>query len=102
MFYPAFAGVPEWAPPQENHILYSEAVLKNVYYAARRIQYTPTNGAGTEYLRLAFRPTTITVKAARLSLRPDLNSEGYTERSLGNGDFSVNIRRAHVGQVVVR
>ena len=32
MFYHVFAAMPEWAPPGENHILYSEGVLKNIKY----------------------------------------------------------------------
>jgi hypothetical protein len=74
MFYPALAGVPEWAPPGENHILYSDAVLKDVSYAPKRVQYTSTQKAGTEYLRLAFRPTRIALAGADLSLRPDLDA----------------------------
>ena len=88
MFYPAFAGIPEWAPPRENHILYSEAVLKEVSYAARKVQYTSTEGVGTEYLRLAFEPTRITLNGAKLSLRPDLRAQGYTVRDLGGGDYA--------------
>lgn len=102
MFYPAFAGVPEWAPPRENHILYSEAVLKEVSYAARKIQYTPTEAPGTEYLRLSFQPARITVNGAKLSLQPNLNSEGYTVRNLGKGDYALNIRRMKAGTVVIQ
>ncbi|MCI0718715.1 MAG: hypothetical protein L0338_07030, partial [Acidobacteria bacterium] len=101
MFYPAFAGVPEWAPPRENHILYSEGVLKNVSYAAAKIQYTPTDVEGTEYLRLAFLPTSITVKGGKLSLRPNLKTEGYIVRKLGSGDHAVTIRRMRAGDVVI-
>jgi len=102
MFYHAFAGIPEWAPPRENHILYSEAVLKDVSYAPRKIRYTPTDGAGKEYLRLAFRPTRITLKGAKLALRSDLESEGYTVRDLGNGDVAVTVRRMRAGEVIIR
>ena len=102
MFYPAFAAVPEWAPPRENHILYSEGVLKNVSYAPGKIQYTPTDEAGTEYLRLAFAPSCITVKGVKLSLRSDLKAEGYTLRNLGSGDYAVKIRRMRAGEVAVR
>jgi hypothetical protein len=102
MFYPAFAGVPEWAPPRENHILYSEAVLKDVSYAANQVQYTATQVRGTEYLRLAFRPSGVTLNGSGLSRRPDLSSEGYTERDLGHGDYALNIRRVKPGSVVVR
>jgi hypothetical protein len=102
MFYNAFSGVPEWAPPRENHILYSEGVLKDVNYQRGKIQYTPTDRAGTEYLRLAFQPTAITVNGVKLSLRPDLKSEGYTVKNLGNGDSALKIKRTKTGQVVVQ
>jgi hypothetical protein len=102
MFYAAFAGVPEWGPPGENHILYSDAVLKDVSYAPKKVQYTSTQGAGTEYLRLAFRPTDITLAGVRLPLLPDLDAKGYTLRSLGGGDYAVNVRRIEGGQVVIQ
>jgi hypothetical protein len=101
MFFHGFAGVPEWAPPGENHILYSKSVLKNVSYASGNVQYTPTDGAGVEYLRLAFLPTAVTVNGVMLSLRTDLDAEGYTVRDLGNGDYAVNIRRMQSGNVVI-
>ena len=101
MFFYGFMAVPEWAPPSENHILYSISVLKNVSYSPGRVQYTPTDGEGIEYLRLAFLPTDVTVNGVALSLRSDLNAEGYTVRDLGNGDYAVNIRRMRSGDVVV-
>ena len=52
---------------------------------------------GIEYLRLAFLPTDVTVNGAALSLRSDLNAEGYTVRDLGNGDYAVAIRRMRSG-----
>ena len=75
---PSIRGGPEWAPPGENHILYSDAVLKDVSYAPKMVQYTSTQSAGTEYLRLAFRPTRIILAGVRLSLRSDLDAQGYT------------------------
>jgi len=102
MFYPAFAGVPEWAPPGENHILYSTGVLKNVSYAAAKVQYTPADAAGTEYLRVAFRPASITVQGSKLALHTDLSSQGYTQRDLGRGDYAVIIRRVRMGDVVLK
>jgi hypothetical protein len=101
MFYPAFAGVPEWAPPGENHILYSTGVLRNVSYADACVRYTAVD-AGTEYLRLHFRPTSITVRGSKLALHTDLASQGYTQRALGNGDFAVTIRRSQMGDVVLK
>jgi hypothetical protein len=102
MFYPAFAAIPEWAPPGENHILYSQGVLKEVSYDGKKVQYTSTDTSGLEYLRLTFRPTAVTVKNNKLTLRPDLKTEGYTVRDLGNGDFAVTISRRSGGGVVIR
>ncbi|MFB3921531.1 MAG: hypothetical protein ACE145_07400 [Terriglobia bacterium] len=101
MFYHAFAGIPEWAPPRENHILYSEGVLKDVSYAESKVRYTPADAAGTEYLRLVFRPARITVGGVTLPRRRDLNAEGYTVRDLGHGDFAVTIRRARRGITLI-
>jgi hypothetical protein len=102
MFYPAFAGVPEWAPPGESHILYSDAVLNHVSYGARNVQYAATQGPGTEYLRVAFRPTSVTLNGSELSLRPNLSSEGYTLRDLGHGDYALTVRRVKPGSVVIQ
>lgn len=101
MFFYGLKAVPEWAPPSQNHILYSLSVLRNVSYSTGRVQYTPTNSSGIEYLRLAFIPTDISVNGVSLPLRFDLNAAGYTLRDLGNGDYAVNIRRAWAGDVVV-
>jgi len=101
MFYHVFLAVPEWGPPKENHILYSAGVLKNVSYGNERVQYLPTDATGTEYLRLAFLPSSISVGGEKLSSRSDLKGEGYTLRSLGNGDYSLAIRRESPGEVII-
>ncbi len=101
MFYAAFAGVPEWAPPRENHILYSAAVLKDVSYRAGKVQYAATQEFGTEYLRLAFRPTGITLGGDELAQRADLTSQGYVLRDLRGGDYALNIRRMKVGRATI-
>jgi hypothetical protein len=102
MFYPAFAAIPEWAPPGEDHILYSPGILSDVYYGAGSVRYTATDAPGTEYLRLNFRPAKIMVNDAALSMADDLKKEGYTLRPLGNTDCAVTIRRTFSGRVVIR
>lgn len=101
MFFYGFMAAPEWAPPRENHILYSKTVLKNVDYAAGSVAYGATDEAGTEYLRLSFSPASVTADGSALGLRSDLNGEGYTVSDLGGGDYAVKIRRARSGNVVV-
>lgn len=101
MFYHVFAAVPEWAPANENHILYSAGVLKNISYSGKQVKYTATQNEGTEYLRLSFRPTAITVNGMKISLRSDLSKEGYNLKNLGNGDYVVKIKRMRGGNVIV-
>ncbi len=101
MFYHAFAGVPNWAPKGENHILYSEGILRNVSYGSRMVSYTAMNNGGTEFLRLAFKPATITVHGENIFLGADLSKAGYIVKSLENSDYSVTIKRARSGKVIV-
>lgn len=102
MFYHAFAAIPEWAPPGENHILYSEAVLTKVIYGNNKVEYSATDNSGVEYLRLAFKPAEITLNGIKLSKRSELGQMGYTLRDLGNGDYAVNIKRSQRGNVTVK
>ena len=99
MYFHGFKAAPEWAPPGENHILYAKSVLKNVAYTSGSVRYTAASAAGTEYLRLAFLPDTVTINGRSLPLRSDLNAEGYVVSALGGGDYSVKIRRAQSGDV---
>lgn len=102
MFYHALAGVPEWAPRGENHLLYSPGVIKRISYAAKRVVYVPADAAGTEYLRLSFLPAKVTVGRSALFRQSDFNAEGYTVRAIGGGDYTVRITHRRPGSVVVR
>jgi hypothetical protein len=101
MFYHAFAGVPEWAPPHENHILYSEGILRDVHYTDKKIKYTATASDGKEYLRLAFKPAEITLDRVPIIESKEPKPDSYCVRYLGQGDYSVVIRHkdAHIIEI---
>ncbi len=101
MFYHVFAALPEWAPPGENHILYSEGILKNVSYLKNRIEYTASGNNGIEYLRVAFSPKTITENGVRLKLYKNPENSGYSLRNLGDGDYALTIQRAQAGKIII-
>lgn len=101
MFYQAFAGVPEWAPPHENHILYSEEILRDVQYHEGQIVYTASSENGTEYLRLAFMPSKITINGVGITESSDLKFDTYSCRNLGHGDFAIKIKRKEAGKIVI-
>ena len=92
MFYHAFAAVPEWAPPHENHILYSEGILRDVQYSAKELKYTATSGNGTEFLRLAFEPAQITANGVPIYKSEILKPDTWQLKDLGNGDYAITIR----------
>jgi hypothetical protein len=102
MFYHAFAAVPEWAPPGENHILYSEGVLKSVSYERSKVEYSPTDKFGTEFVKLAFKPSSVTIGGIEIRLRYNASESGYTLRNLGDGDWMVVIKRITTGRVVIK
>ena len=79
MYYYGMAAVPEWAPPGENHITGSTAVIKSVVYgpASSSIAYTTLASSSTETLRIAFTPAVVLVDGAALSQRSDLNQPGW-------------------------
>lgn len=101
MFYHAFAGIPEWAPPGENHILYSEGILTDVHYSGTNVVYHATIDDGIEYLRLAFKPLKVSLNGQELLENESLGASFYTLKDLGNGDYSVVINRKRAGKVIV-
>ena len=88
-------------PPAENHILYSEGILKNVEYGKQKISYITTKSVDTECLRLAFKPSTVTLNGKKLPLSDDLTKEGFSLRKLENGDFAVKLKHNNAGKVVI-
>lgn len=99
MFYQAFAAVPEWAPSRENHILYSEGILRNVHYDTREVRYTCTSTYATEYLRLAYKPGTIVVDGSAVPQANILKPDTYIVRKLGAGDYAVTINHRKAGVI---
>ena len=86
MFYHALAVTPQWAPPGENHILYSKYVLKDVDYGKNYIHYYATEADGTEYMKLAFKPVL---------------KKGYTLKAMGNGDYYLVVKGSSIGPVSI-
>lgn len=90
MFYHALAAVPEWAPPDEDHILYSTGVLKNVSYQNKNIQYTASCKTGTEYISVTFKPQKITLNGTAIK---------YSLKEKKNGGYQIIIKRSSAGKI---
>ena len=101
MFYQAFAGMPELAPPHEDHILYSSGILRNVRYSEKQVVYRAAGTDGTEYLRLRFKPRRVTINAELITGSDVLISGRYLLRDLGKGDYALTIKHARAGDIVI-
>jgi hypothetical protein len=101
MFYQAFAGVPEWAPPGEDHILYSEGILRDVKYAERNVKYTAATDNGVEFLRLSFKPHRVTINGKEIFAGKVLFPDTYLLRRLGKGDYSLILKHIGPGEVLI-
>lgn len=102
MFYQVFAAVPEWAPHGSNHILYSEGILSNVVYKIKEVEYTAMSDNDTEYLRLAFKPKSITLDGIEMPENSGSSDFGYILRPLGEGDYSLIVKRKRLGKVLIK
>jgi hypothetical protein len=72
------AAVPEWAPPGQDHLLGSSSVVRSASYRTGDVQYTTSDAAGTEVLRLSFVPSGVTLDGQPLNQLADLAQVGYT------------------------
>ena len=101
MFYHAFAGVPEWAPPNEDHILYSEGILRSVQYTEKQVKYSSAADNGVEYLRLSFEPDMVTINGIEIFSSNVLKLDTYLLKRLGKGDYALTIKHTEAGDVLI-
>ena len=101
MFYQAIAAVPEWAPPAENHILYSDGLLKDVLYGPGKLGYTAAENSGTEYIKLAFKPVTITLNDREIPQSGNRLESHAKVSATNDGNYFVTINRKRSGQILI-
>ena len=98
-----------WLPERlgasrENHIMRSSAVVNSVTYGKGNISYStfdaPENTV--DVLRLAFEPRSITTGGNSLARLANLAANGYTVRTLPDGDCIVSVRHDGHRDVVVK
>lgn len=101
MFYHAFAAVPEWAPLHQDHILYSEGILRDVQYAEKQLKYSAASENGVEYLKLSFRPKQVTINGTEISAAKQLVPDSFLLKKLDNGDYALTIKHGKSGNVLI-
>jgi hypothetical protein len=102
-FQRGMASVPEWAPPNESHLLGSSSVVRDVRYEEKQIVYVTFDKSSTEVLRLREAPVSVLAGSRNIPrvqhLRAD--QEGYTIEPVAGGGFVVRIRHTQSGKVTV-
>ena len=101
MFYQAFAGVPEWAPPHEDHILYSAGMLRGVQYSEKLVKYTAADDNSIEYLRLSFKPDRITINGKEIFMGKVPIPDAYRLKKLGKGDYALTIKHIKACDILI-
>jgi hypothetical protein len=99
-FQRGMACVPEWAPAQEDHLLGSSSVVRQVRYAHESVTYLTFDKSSQEVLRLRAVPGAVWNGARRLPLVMDLPRcpRGYTVEAMAAGAV-VRVKHDGSGQV---
>ena len=63
------------------------------------VKYNATSANGIEYLRLNFKPKKVKVNGKEILNDNSLNIDTYKIKDLGNGDYSIVIKRNVAGEV---
>lgn len=77
-FMAALASVPEWAPRDQDHLLRSTSIVRNISYQPNEIRYRVFDDASTEIFRLRFTPTSVQANGKILSKRNIRTGGGWT------------------------
>ena len=88
MYYYAMAAVPDWAPPDLNHLLRSSSVVNSISYSSDRITYATCDSAAMELFRLTRTPTLVIAGGLAIPYLDSLSRQGWTFDKL-TGVFKV-------------
>jgi hypothetical protein len=96
-FLAGLGSIPEWAPPEEDHLLRSSSMVQSVSYLPGEINYLTFDDTATEVLHLNFSPRRVTADGKELLRRADLAQPGWT---FDEAEHTLRIR--HEGSRLIR
>jgi len=103
-FQRGMASVPEWAPPNESHLLGSTSVVRAIHYGNDEIDYQTFDDTAREMLRLRHVPAAVRVGGNPLSRvkHIDKRLQGYSVEALRGGSAVVRIQHGQSGDIQIR
>lgn len=93
-----FWAVPEWAPAEESHFLGSTSVVTRISYDQGAVTYSTFDSDSTDVLRVDFAPKSVRAGGSELSLRQNLDGEGFTFESATR---ILRIHHVHSGHIAI-
>jgi len=103
-FQRGMASVPEWAPPDEDHLLGSTSVVRSIRYGEQEITYVTFDNRSREVLRLRRQPVKVlagTVPLARAKVL-GRGQEGFSVEPVLQGGFVVRIEHHRSAKLTIQ
>ena len=102
-FQRGMASVPEWAPPNEDHLLRSTSTIRSIHYAPDTITYATFDKKAEEILRLRAQPLRVSAGGVSLPLAKltDARAPGYRVDALPNGGVVVRVRHTSANEITL-
>jgi hypothetical protein len=63
--------------------------------------YTASAGNGIEYLRLSFKPESVTINGKEIGAHNVLMPDSYLLKKLGNGDYTLTIKHIEPCDILI-
>lgn len=96
----AMAAAPELAPDNEDHLLRTSSIVKEIHYQPGGIAYTIYDNSSRETFRLTAKPDEVKVNGIGLEETADTAAEGWTWQSMPKGGV-LKIRQSKGNQVEI-
>ncbi len=95
-FMAGMAAFPEWAPPNESHLVKATSIVQTISYAQNYIYYETYDAPSDciDTFRINFIPSSIKAGGLALTQHTDLDSLGYLLNSLSDGGYVLKIQHA--------
>jgi len=102
-FLRGLSSVPQWALPNEGHLLKSSSVVRSIKYEADKIVYKTFDAESRELFKLAHQPREVVAGDKKLELAENIerSDDCYSAQALAGGGFAVRIRHSGPGEVTV-
>jgi hypothetical protein len=102
-FLRGMASVPQWAPPDENHMLRSSSVVRKIQYGKDTITYTTFDEKSAELFKLSHAPKEVSVDGKKITPCDTIDDKatGYSVNPVDGGGFVLRISHVDGRDVVI-